>query len=63
MNAILPHQGPFLGDVAHRQIDRLVGREITMIARDLTQRHVDRLNSIRRVDDRTNIGGEGKERD
>ncbi len=59
--------GPLLGNGAHGQIDHLVdgliGGENPMIARDLAQGHIDRLNGIGRVDHLANILWKGKQWD
>ena len=59
--------GPFLRDVAHRQVDhlvdRLIGGENTVVGGDLAQCHIQRLDSVGGIDHAANVSGKGKQRD
>src|ERR1700730_12007067 len=58
---------PFLGDIAHRQVDHLVHRlirgENTVVVSDLAQSHIERLNRVGRVDHAADIGRKRKKRE
>src|SRR6266568_7432553 len=58
---------PLLSNIADRQIDhlvdRLIGGENAMIARHLAQGHVQRLNSIGRINNLANVFWESKQWD
>jgi hypothetical protein len=51
--------GPFPGNIVHSQVDHfvdhLIGGKNAMIARNLTQRHIDGLNGSGRIDNLANV--------